>query len=81
MEISFNLGNLLMKSSCSLALIYEIANDELGSENAKKTVSGVLLTVIDELERANAPVNEYNLEKSLDLIANRFATAAGRLAS
>ncbi len=70
-----------MKSTCSLSLIYEIANEEFGPDNAKKTVSGVLISVLNELEKANVPVSEYNLEKSLALIADKFATAAGKLAS
>jgi hypothetical protein len=70
-----------MKSTCSLSIIYDIAYEELGPEDAKKTVSGVLISVIKELEMADVPVNENNLEKSLELIADKFASAAGRLAS
>jgi len=70
-----------MKESCSLALIYEIAYQELGPDDAKKTVSGVLISVLNELEKAEVQVTSYNLEQSLALIAERFASAAGKLIS
>jgi hypothetical protein len=70
-----------MNSTKALSLIYDIAHEELGPEDAKKTVSGVLISVINELEAAKVPVSEDSLNKSLSFIADRFARAAGRLAS
>jgi hypothetical protein len=67
-----------MNSTKTLAHIYEIVLSEVGRDDAKKTVSGVLMSVLTELERANVPVNEANLSKALDFVAEKFTKAAGK---
>lgn len=70
-----------MKPTKSLEIIYELALRSVGPEDAKKTVTGVLNSIIVELEAANVPVTDDNIAKSLAFMAERFVQAARRQAS
>lgn len=70
-----------MKASKSIEIIYELALHSVGPADAKRTVSGILASVITELEAANVPVTDDNIAKSLAFMADKFAQAARRRAS
>lgn len=67
-----------MTTSKAITTIYAIAEAEVGKEDAKKTISGIIYSVLNELEEAGAPVTEENFSKSLTFIAEGFLKAARR---
>lgn len=70
-----------MNTNKSISVIYEMILAEMGPEDAKKTVSGVVYSAIMELEAADIPVTEENLSRALSFIAEKFVNAAKRYAA
>lgn len=70
-----------MTTCKAISTIYEIAKDEVGQEDAKRVVSGIMLSVLTEIEDSGASVTEENLAKALEFVAHNFLKAARRLAA
>jgi hypothetical protein len=70
-----------MNTSKAISVIYEIAQLQMGAEDARKTVAGVLMSVLTELEAQKAPASEDNIAKALTFLAEKFVTAAKRHAA
>lgn len=65
-----------MKSSESIAILYNIINEKMGSIEAKNFISDVLYNALSQLEDEGQAITEKSIEIKLQVKANDFLEAS-----